>query len=158
MKEQKEWIDKRFGCWKGQPVQDEWAEVWKEIVLEGICEFRLAILFSYCCCSHYITGSVSWISLVAQQWRTCLSMQETEEIWFNPWVRKISWKRKWQPTSVSLPGKSHGQRSLVGYSSWDGERVGHDLATKLQQQKCPKFKKRFKKKSQKRGKYDSNLT
>ena len=44
------------------------------------------------------------------------------------------------------------------YSSWDGERVGHDSATKLQQQKCPKFKKRFKKKSQKRGNYDSNLT
>ena len=34
---------------------------------------------------------------------------------FNPWVRKIPWKRKWQPTLVFLPGKSHGQRSLVGY-------------------------------------------
>ena len=32
------------------------------------------------------------------------------------WVRKISWRRKWQPTPVFLPGKSHGQRSLVGYS------------------------------------------
>ena len=30
----------------------------------------------------------------------------------------ISWRRKWQPTPVFLPGKSHGQRSLVGYSSW----------------------------------------
>ena len=35
---------------------------------------------------------------------------------FNPWVRKIPWKRKWLPTLVVLPGKSHGQRSLVGYS------------------------------------------
>ena len=35
---------------------------------------------------------------------------------FHPWVRKISWRRKWQPTSVFLPGKFHGQRSLVGYS------------------------------------------
>ena len=35
---------------------------------------------------------------------------------FNLWVRKISWRRKWQPTPVLLPGKSHGQRSLVGYS------------------------------------------
>ena len=33
-----------------------------------------------------------------------------------PWVGKILWRRKWQPTLVSLPGKSHGQRSLVGYS------------------------------------------
>ena len=30
----------------------------------------------------------------------------------------ISWRRKWQPTPVFLPGKSHGQRSLVGYSAW----------------------------------------
>ena len=37
---------------------------------------------------------------------------------FNPWVRKIPWRRKWQPISVFLPGKSHGQRGLVGYSPW----------------------------------------
>ena len=37
---------------------------------------------------------------------------------FNPWVRKMAWKRKWQPTPVFLPGKSHGQRSLVGYCPW----------------------------------------
>ena len=37
---------------------------------------------------------------------------------FKPWVRKIPWRRKWQPTPVFLPGKSHGQRSLVGYSLW----------------------------------------
>ena len=35
---------------------------------------------------------------------------------FNPWVGKISWRRQWQPTLVFLPGKSHGRRSLVGYS------------------------------------------
>ena len=37
---------------------------------------------------------------------------------FNPWVRKIPWRRKWQFTPVLLPGKSHGQRSLVGCSPW----------------------------------------
>ena len=37
---------------------------------------------------------------------------------FNPWVGKIPWRRKWQPTPVFLPGESHGQRSLVGYSPW----------------------------------------
>ena len=37
---------------------------------------------------------------------------------FNPWVGKIPWRRKWQPAPVFLPGKSYGQRSLVGYSSW----------------------------------------
>ena len=37
---------------------------------------------------------------------------------FDPWVRKLPWRRKWHPTPVLLPGKSHGQRSLVGYSPW----------------------------------------
>ena len=37
---------------------------------------------------------------------------------FNPWVGKITWRRKWQPTLVFLPWKSHGQRSLVGYTPW----------------------------------------
>ena len=37
---------------------------------------------------------------------------------FNPWVRKFPWRRKWQPTPVSLPGKFHGHRSLVGYRQW----------------------------------------
>ena len=35
---------------------------------------------------------------------------------FNPWVRKIPWRRKWQPTPVFFPEKSHGQRSLADYS------------------------------------------
>ena len=38
---------------------------------------------------------------------------------FDPWGRKIPWRREWQPTPVFLPGKSHGQRSLEGYSPWD---------------------------------------
>ena len=37
---------------------------------------------------------------------------------FDPWVEKIPWRRAWQPTPVFLPGESHGQRSLMGYSPW----------------------------------------
>ena len=37
---------------------------------------------------------------------------------FDPCVGKISWRRKWQPTPVFLPGESHGHRSLVDYSPW----------------------------------------
>ena len=37
---------------------------------------------------------------------------------FDPWVEKIPWRRKRQPTPVFLPGKSHGQRNLTGYSPW----------------------------------------
>ena len=46
---------------------------------------------------------------------------------FDPWVGKILWRRKWQPTPVFLPGKCHGQRSLARYSP-RGPRVGCDLA------------------------------
>ena len=35
---------------------------------------------------------------------------------FGPWVGKIPWRRKWQPAPVFLPGESHGQSSLAGYS------------------------------------------
>ena len=37
---------------------------------------------------------------------------------FDPWVGKIPWRRKWEPTPVLLPRKSQGQRSLAGYSPW----------------------------------------
>ena len=42
---------------------------------------------------------------------------------FDPWVRKILWRREWQSTPVFLPGESHGQRSLVGYSPWDHKEL-----------------------------------
>ena len=51
---------------------------------------------------------------------------------FNSWVRKIPWRRKWQPTPVFLPGKSHGQRILACCSPWGHKRLGHNLATKQQ--------------------------
>ena len=56
------------------------------------------------------------------------ALQETW-VWSLTFVRKISWRRKWQPTPVVLAGKSHGQRSLTGYSPWGHKTVGYDLAT-----------------------------
>ena len=44
----------------------------------------------------------------------------------------MPWRRKWQPTPVFLPGKSHGKRSLVGYTPPGRKRVKHNLATKQQ--------------------------
>ena len=52
---------------------------------------------------------------------------------FNPWVRKIPWRRAWQPTPVFLPGESHEQRSLVGCSPRGHKGVGPYLAIKQQQ-------------------------
>jgi len=48
---------------------------------------------------------------------------------FDPWIRKMPWRRKWQPTPVFLAGKSHGQRTLVGYSPPGCKRAGHDWVT-----------------------------
>ena len=48
---------------------------------------------------------------------------------FDPWVGRIPWRRKWQPTPVFLPGKSHGQRSLAGYSPWGHKEL--DTTEKL---------------------------
>ena len=48
---------------------------------------------------------------------------DTKDGIFELWIRKIPWKRKWQPTPVFLSGKSHGQKSLAGCSPW-GHRVG----------------------------------
>ena len=45
---------------------------------------------------------------------------------------RFPWRRKWQPTSVFLPGKSQGQRSLLGYSPWGCKRAGHDWAPNTQ--------------------------
>ena len=47
--------------------------------------------------------------------RVCLQCRRPR---FNPWIGKIPWRRPWQPTPVFLPGESHEQRSLAGYSPW----------------------------------------
>ena len=57
------------------------------------------------------------------------SGKETLEMWVQSQVRKIPWRRKWRPTPAFLPGKSWGERSLVGFSPC-GHRVRHALGTK----------------------------
>ena len=57
----------------------------------------------------------SWASLMAELERICLQCRRPG---FNPWVGKIPWRRERLPTPVFLPGESHEQRSLAGYSPW----------------------------------------
>ena len=54
-------------------------------------------------------------SLMGQMVKNLPVRQET---WFNPWVRKIPWRREWQSIPEFLPGEFHGQKSLVGYNPW----------------------------------------
>ena len=65
------------------------------------------------------TGLLRWRSgkeFSHQCWRC-------ERCGFSPWIGKIPWRRKWKPTPVFLFGKFHGQRSLVGYRSWDPKEL-----------------------------------
>ena len=59
-----------------------------------------------------------WASQVSQ-WQRILC--QCRRRGFDPWVGKIFWRRKRQPTPVLLPGESHRWRSLVGYSPWGAE-------------------------------------
>ena len=81
----------------------------------AILKFQKEWLFPLIILREYILkGKPRWQSgkESACQGRRC------KRCGFHPWVRKIPWRRKWQPTPVFLPGKSHGQRSLAGYSPW----------------------------------------
>ena len=70
----------------------------------------------------YLGGSFWGAALGLCRWfsgkdSTC-QCRRRRRLKFDPWVRKIPWRRKWQPTPVFLPGEFHGQRSLAGYSPW----------------------------------------
>ena len=70
--------------------------------------------------SNYLFLSHGWL----QCWRALQEAQwqrihlQCRRCGFDPWVWKIPWRRERQPSPVFLPGESHGQRSLAGYSSW----------------------------------------
>ena len=84
--------------------------------------------------SDEIADPVTWCQHLLERWGICHfqailghsrvgglgkeSACQCRRHGFDPWSRKISWRRKWQPTPVFLPGKFHGQGSLAGYSPW----------------------------------------
>ena len=57
------------------------------------------------------------------------NLPEMQEPWFEPWVRKLTWRRKWQPTPVFLHREFHGERILVDYTSWGHKEL--DMTEKL---------------------------
>ena len=99
----------------------------------SIGPFQCLVIANYrvliCCICHFQRGSLFfvyfgflcllflclfWLLPWWLRWQSiCLQCGRPR---FDPWVGKILWRRKWQPTPVLLPGKSHGQRSIVGYS------------------------------------------
>ena len=76
--------------------------------------FVFFLLYIFCFLKFfYGFGFVFWASLVAQ---TANSTQ-CRRPGFDPWVRRIPWRREWLPTPGFLPGESQGQKSLPGYSA-----------------------------------------
>ena len=105
--------------WMNQPIKkDMWT---RNSILGGLFHFyslgwklNARDLFKW-------TSSYSGASLVAQSVKNLPAVHGTQ-VQSLGW--KISWRRKWQTTPVSLPGKPHGQRSLVGCSPWGCEELG----------------------------------
>ena len=72
-----------------------------------------ALKFAILCSSNLVFP-------VAQWWRIILQYRSCRR-WVDPWVGKIPWRRPWQSSPAFLSGEFYGQRSLAGYSPWDGQ-------------------------------------
>ena len=84
--------------------------------------------------THYNTP---WASPTAQRSRICLLRRRPG---FDPWVRKIPWRKKWLPTPVFLPGESQGRGSLVGCRLGGRTELDMTEATLQQQQQQQRVK------------------
>ena len=79
---------------------------------------------------HFFTTSATWEACINSSCGVCASpdgasgkeptcqCRRRKRFGYDPRVRKIPWRRQWQPTPVFLPEKSHGQRCLAGYRPW----------------------------------------
>ena len=121
------WLGGGEEYWSGFPFWTTFNFLWAPL-LGGVREARIlewvAIPFSKRTSWPRVW---TWVSRIVGRcftvWVTreisvCLQYLQCGRPGFDPWVRKIPWRRKWQPTPVFLPGESHEWRSLVGYSPW----------------------------------------
>ena len=97
--------------------------------LGSLCKLQLSLrhVLLGCWDGILLQRGQAWVRLkngASGKEPTC-QCKRHERCGFDPWVEKIPWRRKWQCTPVFLPGKCHGQRSLVGYSP-QNHRVGHN--------------------------------
>ena len=102
-----------------------------------LCKLSVVVMSGSYSLSLWCAGILlQWLLLLFPWWLSsegsACNAGDQGLIRFDPWVRKMPWRREWHPPQVFLPGESHGQRSLAGYSPWGLEWVGHDLETKQQ--------------------------
>ena len=102
-----------------------------KILKLGTKSFKLYSSFTkfYVLCLYNLDLVIfTWASLVGGS--VAKNLCQCSRRRFDLWAGKIPWRRKWQPTPIFLPEKSHRQRSLVCYSPWGHKRAGYNLATK----------------------------
>ena len=124
------------------PHKSEWCELWNIFSALSVLDFtKIFTLYTLCIMRSFLKGA-SGSGTAFLLGPTDLRVNKNRSVWkllwgfpgganskepacrcskhkrcrFNPWIGKIPWRRAWQPTPVFLPGKSHGQRSLEGYS------------------------------------------
>ena len=111
----------------GNPLQHSYLEnpmdrgAWW-VMVHGVAELDTSEACIHVCTHKsvplYVVIFMIGTSLVAQRVKHLPSSSKCRRPGFDPWVGKIPWRRKWQPTPVFLSGKPHGWRSLVAYSPW----------------------------------------
>ena len=84
------------------------------------------VFFFHCCCFVFYQNGLNLLLFVCDD----LQCRKRKSCRFNPWIRKIPWRRAWQSTTIFLPGESHGQRNLVGYTVHGVAKELNSLATK----------------------------
>ena len=89
----------------------------------GLDRIRSELLVIYVCTP--LLGTEGFLGGTSGKEPAC-QCKRRKRCSFDPWVRKIPWRKAQQSTPVFLPWESHGQRSLVGYESIESQRVGHD--------------------------------
>ena len=96
---------------------------------------------------HGVTKSRTWLSNWTElNWAVTSGGASAKESFcqcrrpgLDPWVGKIPWRRNWQPTPAFLPGKSHGLRSLAGYSPWgrqESDMTEHEHTQRMLKEQC----------------------
>ena len=76
-------------------------------------------LYDFLCLGFLLSALCFWrSSVLCWGFPSGPAVKNPPGMQFDPWVRKIPWRREWQPPAVFLPREFHGQRSLAGYSPW----------------------------------------
>ena len=106
-------------------LQEQQCLPYKKTTISRTNKHVLLVRFS----TDYLSRYQSWFPRWHRSKESAYQCLRCKRQGFDPWVGKIPRRRKWQPTPVFLPGKSHGQKSLGGYSPRGLKELGRTVHT-----------------------------